>query len=77
MLSWEGQGVALDIGAVLIVGACLCWGIDNNLTRKLSSADPIIIAAVIVAGGVNIGIGFWRNAAFLLVSVGSRRRSAS
>jgi len=65
VLSWEGQGAALDIGAALIVGACLCWGIDNNLTRKLSSADPIIIAAVkgLVAGAVNIGIGFWRNAA--------------
>lgn len=33
-LSWEGQGLSLDVGAVLIASACLCWGIDNNLTRK-------------------------------------------
>jgi hypothetical protein len=28
----------------LIAGACLCWGIDNNLTRKLSASDPVQIA---------------------------------
>ena len=33
-----------------------CWGIDNNLTRKLSSADPVQIAMVkgLVAGAVNL-----------------------
>ena len=34
LISWRG-GAALDFGAVLIAGACLCWGIDNNLTRRL------------------------------------------
>ena len=60
-LSWEGQGLSLDVGAVLIAGACLCWGIDNNLTRKLSSADPVIIATVkgLFAGAANIAGGFW------------------
>ncbi len=52
-----GQGRAsLDFGAVLITGACLCWGIDNNLTRKLSSADPVQIAMLkgLAAGVVNM-----------------------
>jgi drug/metabolite transporter (DMT)-like permease len=44
VLSWEGHGVLLDSGALLVAGACLAWGIDNNLTRKLSSADPVLIA---------------------------------
>ncbi|MGB3810982.1 MAG: EamA family transporter, partial [Parvibaculum sp.] len=37
-------------------GACLCWGIDNNLTRKLSSADPVQIAMIkgLVAGTINL-----------------------
>jgi len=35
LLSWHGRA-SLDLGARLIAGACLCWGIDNNLTRKLS-----------------------------------------
>lgn len=57
MLSWRG-GASLDRGAVLITGACLCWGIDNNLTRKLSSADPVQIAMLkgLVAGTVNVAL---------------------
>lgn len=55
LLSWGGRGVALDTGAVLIAGACLAWGIDNNLTRKLSSADPVLTAMIkgLAAGTVN------------------------
>ena len=43
LLSWEGRA-SLDWGAMLIAAACVSWGIDNNLTRKLSSADPVQIA---------------------------------
>lgn len=41
-----------------MAGACLAWGIDNNLTRKLSSADPVQIALIkgLVAGAVNLGL---------------------
>ncbi len=43
------------MGAVAIGGACLAWGIDNNLTRKISAANPVQIAAVkgLAAGLVN------------------------
>ena len=60
-LSWEGQGLSLDLGAAMIAGACICWGIDNNLTRKLSSADPVTIAMIkgLAAGTVNVATGFW------------------
>lgn len=44
LLSWQGLVAALNLGALLIAGACLAWGIDNNLTRKLSAADPVRIA---------------------------------
>jgi drug/metabolite transporter (DMT)-like permease len=55
LLSWNGQA-SFQWGALLIAGACLCWGIDNNLTRKLSSADPVQIAMLkgLVAGTVNL-----------------------
>lgn len=33
-------------GAILIVLACLCWGIDNNLTQKVSSSDPYQVASI-------------------------------
>ena len=65
VLSWEGQGVDFDVGAVSIAGACLAWGVDNNLTRKLSAADPVAIAMYkgLVAGAVNTGFALWWGAA--------------
>ena len=64
-LSWQGQGVELNAGAGLIAGACLAWGVDNNLTRKLSAADPVTIAMLkgLMAGTVNAGIALWWGAA--------------
>lgn len=58
VLSWRGEGVAFDAGGLLIACACLAWGVDNNLTRKLSSADPVSIALVkgLAAGVVNLAI---------------------
>ena len=65
VLSWEGQGIAFDLGALLIAAACIAWGIDNNLTRKLSSADPVLIAMTkgLAAGLVNCAIAFARGVA--------------
>ncbi|HEY2708428.1 MAG TPA: DMT family transporter [Caulobacteraceae bacterium] len=58
ILSWQGGPAGVGLGALAIVGACIAWGIDNNLTRKLSSADPVQIAAIkgLVAGAVNFGL---------------------
>lgn len=59
LLSWQGQGMAgLGPGALLIAAACLGWGIDNNLTRKISASDPVQIAMVkgLAAGTVNLAI---------------------
>lgn len=46
------------LGSLAVAGACLGWSIDNNLTRKVSSADPAAIAAIkgIVAAAVNLAI---------------------
>ena len=56
ILSWNGQEVRFDAGAGLIAAACVAWGIDNNLTRKLSSADPVLTTMIkgLVAGSVNV-----------------------
>lgn len=60
LLSWSGGAVGFDWGALAIAGACLAWGIDNNLTRKLSSADPVQIATIkgLAAGTINLAIAF-------------------
>lgn len=64
VLSWQGGPVGFGWGAVLIAGACLAWGIDNNLTRKLSAADPVQIASVkgLVAGSVNLALALGADA---------------
>ena len=70
LLSWQGTA-SLDWGALLIAGACLCWGIDNNLTRKLSSADPVQIAMIkgLVAGAFNLLLALARGAPLPLASM--------
>ena len=67
LLSWPEGGVAspqLSWGSVLIVLACVAWGIDNNLTRKLSAADPLQIAMIkgLAAGAVNLALALGRGA---------------
>ena len=58
VLAWQPGAHLISGGSVLIAAACVCWGIDNNLTRKLSGADPLQIAMIkgLVAGAVNLGI---------------------
>lgn len=58
LLSWRGGPAGGGLGMVAIAGACLAWGIDNNLTRKLSSADPVQIAMLkgLAAGAVNLAL---------------------
>src|SRR5215469_6389435 len=61
LLSWPeaaGADPRLNSGSVLIVLACVSWGIDNNLTRKLGAADPLQIAMIkgLAAGAVNLAL---------------------
>jgi drug/metabolite transporter (DMT)-like permease len=65
VLSWSGGGLGPGWGALLIAGACLAWGLDNNLTRKLSAADPVRIATLkgLVAGPVNLALALGHGAA--------------
>jgi drug/metabolite transporter (DMT)-like permease len=43
-------------GVLAIALACLCWGLDNNLTRKVSGADALFVAAIkgLAAGVTNL-----------------------
>jgi drug/metabolite transporter (DMT)-like permease len=60
-LAWPGEthGGASLAGALLVAGACLCWAIDNNLTRKVSGGDATFVAGAkgLIAGAVNLAIG--------------------
>ncbi|TWB67589.1 drug/metabolite transporter (DMT)-like permease [Nitrospirillum amazonense] len=64
LLSWQGGPEGVGWGALAVAGACLAWGVDNNLTRKLSSADPVQIAMTkgLVAGSVNLALALSQGA---------------
>ncbi|MEO8740871.1 MAG: EamA family transporter [Casimicrobiaceae bacterium] len=59
LLAWapaeHGQA---SFGLLLVVVACLCWGLDNNLTRKVAASNAVVIAGIkgLVAGTINLGL---------------------
>ena len=65
-LSWsDGSGASHDwTGPFAVALACLCWGIDNNLTRKVSASDAVFIAGAkgLIAGLVNCGLALYLGA---------------
>lgn len=76
VLSFDGGGFELAPGGLWIAAACLCWGIDNNLTRKLSSADPVQIAMIkgLAAGGTNVVLALFLGASlpsFFVIGIGA------
>ncbi|APW43184.1 DMT family transporter [Rhodoferax saidenbachensis] len=67
VLAWPGGDASVSgIGPLALAGACLCWAIDNNLTRKVSASDALFIAGSkgLVAGCVNTALGFALGAAW-------------
>jgi drug/metabolite transporter (DMT)-like permease len=58
LLTWE-PGAAIDVGALLIVAACACWGFDNCVTANIEHLAPEHVVALkgLVAGGANLCIG--------------------
>ena len=61
VIGWPGEARFAGAGPLLaVLGACLAWALDNNLTRKVSLADASWIASVkgLVAGSVNLGLAF-------------------
>ncbi len=59
VLKLPAGDVAVDtLGVLLLAAACACWGLDNNLTQKLTLRDPFAIVRVktLVAGSFNTGL---------------------
>jgi drug/metabolite transporter (DMT)-like permease len=50
--SWRSQ----LLPTLAVLGACLCWGIDNNLTGNVAAADAVSLASIkgLVAGPTNL-----------------------
>jgi drug/metabolite transporter (DMT)-like permease len=44
LVSWTGNRFTTESAGILaITGACFAWGLDNNLTARLSIRDPIAL----------------------------------
>lgn len=54
------EGLKLSYGSLFILLATLCWGLENNCTRKISSKDPleIVLLKGIFSGFGSLIIGF-------------------
>ena len=66
VLSWpEERSFGAAAPSLAVVGACLFWAIDNNLTRKVALLDASFIAMTkgLVAGVVNTAIALSLGAA--------------
>ncbi len=71
------DGFALVPAALLIALACLCWGLDNNLTATIDGYTPAqtTTAKGFVAGAVNLALGVclegrWPGAATVAAALG-------
>lgn len=61
ILSFESiEAFEFSIGSLLILLAAICWGFENNCTRKISSSDPLEIVLIkgLCSGTGSIIIGF-------------------
>lgn len=66
VLSWpETYDVEATVPMLAIIGACLAWALDNNLTRNVALVDATTIAMLkgVVAGTVNVALAFAQGAA--------------
>lgn len=46
------------LGPLFIIGACFCWGLDNNFTRKVSTSDAVTLTFTkgLIAGITNCAL---------------------
>jgi len=61
-----GAPLALSAHSLAIVAACIGWAVDNNLTRKVAAADPVVITTIkgLAAGSFNLALGLALGGAF-------------
>jgi drug/metabolite transporter (DMT)-like permease len=58
LLVWDPRAT-VDLSALLIVGACVAWGVDNGATSRIDQVRPqhVTFLKGVVAGSVNLGLG--------------------
>lgn len=59
LLVWEPGSANVNAGSLLVVGACVCWGVDNSLTARIDQITPQHLTFIkgLVAGSANLALG--------------------
>src|SRR5574344_2311307 len=47
----DASSLSFSAGSLLVLAACICWGLENNCTRCISHKDPLEIVTVKGFGG--------------------------
>jgi len=63
LVAWAGAGSSGSsswTGPLLLLGAGLAWGFDNNFSQRLSGKDPLQVASLkgLIAGVVNLALAW-------------------
>ena len=48
------EGFSFSFGSLLVLGATVCWGIENNCTRQIADKDPL---QIVMIKGLGSGLG--------------------
>lgn len=48
------NSLSFSLGSIFVLLACVCWGLENNCTRKLSGKNPL---EIVVVKGYGSGLG--------------------
>lgn len=48
------RSLSFSFGSIFVLLACICWGLENNCTRKLSGKNPL---EIVIIKGYGSGIG--------------------
>ncbi len=55
ILSFEGEGAfTLNGGSFFVLGACFCWGLENNCTKMISNKSSV---EIVIIKGTFSGLG--------------------
>lgn len=74
ILAFESyEALNFNLGSILILLAALCWGAENNCTKKISSSDPLEIVLIkgLCSGTGSIIIGLCIGERIELVNIWS------
>lgn len=60
ILTFSGGQLTADKGALMVLGATVCWGFENNCTKMLSrcSSEKIVVIKGLCSGAGSLIIGF-------------------